>query len=344
MLENSGIIPPSYHTANSPMATTAIDYYRDTNVMISDDTNRRISQQSIPSLSTTSTDTSTSIDTSRPKSAGPPPRVDHRRTRSPSPTGKSGSGGGGGGGGYLYQTNDFQPWPMYQQQYRGYYSPFFPHMYGVAPQPLINFQDPSLPPMQYKPISSSPKSNKKCYMYEPIMPVPLAAVTMEASAMPEDYDYDDHIPLAYFKRMGSGGGVTNKPHTPKKKGTSPALSSSSSSPTLSSTTEVRPGPINRSRTSNDMKVEHPIRKLERSYTTTTAQQNRPPNPVVKTEKLPKKQRPKPSPPSSPKSKEIISTSNKTSDSGSNSSNSSPKWVSRFQAGMARIRLKSVKSM
>jgi hypothetical protein len=178
------------------------------------------------------------------------------------------------------------------------------------------------------------------------MPVPLAAVTMEASAMPEDYDYDDHIPLAYFQRMG--GGVTNKPHTTKKKGTSPTLSSSSSSPTLSSsTTEVRPGPIHRSRTSNDMKVEQPpIRKLERSYTTTTtAQQSRPPNPVMKTEKLPKKQqRPKPSPPSSPKSKEIIPTSNKTSDSGSNSSNSSPKWVSRFQAGMARIRLKSVKSM
>jgi hypothetical protein len=315
------------------MATTAIDYYRDTNVMISDD-NRRISQQSIPSLSTTSTDTSTSIDTSRPKSAGPP-RVDRRKTRSPSPS-------GGGSGGYLYQTNDFQPWPMYQQQYRGYYSPFYPHMYGVAPQPLINFQDPSLPPMQYKP-NSSPKL-KKCYMYEPIMPVPLAAVTMEANSMPQDYDYDDNIPLAYFKRMGSGG-VTNKPHTTKKKGTSPALSSSSSSPTLSSTTEVRPGPISRSRTGNDMKTERPDKRLARSYTTTTttaAQHSRPPNPV-KTEKLPKKQRHKPSPPSSPQPKEI-ETSNKTSDSGSNSSISSPKWVSRFQAGMARIRLKSVKSM
>ncbi|KAI8576435.1 hypothetical protein K450DRAFT_256753 [Umbelopsis ramanniana AG] len=311
------------------MATTAIDYYRDTNVMIADD-NRRISQQSIPSLSTTSTDTSTSIDTSRPKSAGPP-RVDRRHTRSPSPSGS--------GGGYLYQTNDFQPWPMYQQQYRGYYSPFYPHMYGVAPQPLINFQDPSMQPMQYKP-TSSPKL-KKCYMYEPIMPVPLAAVTMEANSMPEDYDYDDNIPLAYFKRMGSGG-VTNKPHTTKKKGTSPALSSSSSSPTLSSTTEVRPGPISRSRTAQEMKTEPPIKKLARSYTTTTAQQSRPP--VKTTEKLPKKQRPKPSPPASPKSKELKSSNNEKSDSGSNSSISSPKWVSRFQAGMARIRLKSVKSM
>ncbi|KAG2175351.1 hypothetical protein INT44_007839 [Umbelopsis vinacea] len=203
-------------------------------------------------------------------------------------------------------------------------------MYGVAPQPLINFQDPALQqPMQYKPISS-PKL-KKCYMYEPIMPVPLAAVTMEANSMPEDYDYDDNIPLAYFKRMGSGG-VTNKPQTTKKKGTSPALSSSSSSPTLSSTTEVRPRPISRSRTAQELKTEPPIQKMARSY---TAQPSRP----VKTER----QRTKPSPPSSPK-EEIETASNEKSDSGSNSSISSPKWVSRFQAGMARIRLKSVKSM
>ncbi|KAH8551433.1 hypothetical protein BGW37DRAFT_493616 [Umbelopsis sp. PMI_123] len=307
------------------MATTYIDYFRDTNVLNSND-GRRISQQSIPSLSTTSTDTSTSIDTSRPKSAGSP-KVNRRRTRSPSPS----------GGGYLYQTNDFQPWSIYQQQHRGCYSPFYPQMYGIAPQPLINFPDPTLPPMHYK-HTPSPKS-KKCYKYEPILPVPLAAVTMEATSMSEGYDYDDNIPLAYFKRMSSSS-VTNKPHTTKKVGTSPVLSSNNSIPTLSTSADLRHSSTSRSRTHNDMNQEKIMKRLARSSTAT--QQNQSSNPV-RTEKIPKKQRLKPSHSSSSPKPKDIQASPKTSDSGSNSSISSPNWVSRFQAGMARIRLKSVKN-
>lgn len=304
--------------------STSIDILR-TNSMISHDDDRRISQQSIPSLSTTSTETtSTSIETARLKNGSP--RVNQKKAnRSPSPP-----------RGYLYQANQHEfhhPWPMYQPTA---YSPFMPHMYGhypVIPQPLINFHDQSLQIANYK--QSAKPLSKKRYMdvYEPIMPVPLA-VTMEANmynSKAELYDYDDNIPLAYFKRMSS---VTNIPSSPKR---------SQSEIQLSTTTPPSP---RRSRTRKDKKRQPTSQNLARSSTAMKGEGS-PKTAGSKTRKnLTKHQQSLQA--ISVKDERLVDksatkTPELTSDSSSSSISYPPNWITRFQAGIARIRLKSMKS-
>ncbi|KAG2177124.1 hypothetical protein INT43_007780 [Umbelopsis isabellina] len=156
---------------------------------------RRVSQQSIPSLSSVSTDSSTSLDTQR--------RV-NRRPKPPkglaSPTG--------------YQSHSKRHVALNMETYQPMLpfasSPFPSNPYATLP--LGYYNDPSAYPIAYPTAAYEETWNKSRHyygnqgikVYEPIMPVPLA-VTMEATmydCVANEFDYDDNIPLAYFQSIG----------------------------------------------------------------------------------------------------------------------------------------------
>jgi hypothetical protein len=165
---------------------------------------RRVSQQSIPSLSSISTDSSTSLDTQR--------RVNYRSKATRNHTAPAG---------YVSQSNGHSGWKMDAYQPMLSFAPQAFHSYPSVALPLGYYNDPG----GYSAAACEETWNKSRHyygnqgikVYEPIMPVPLA-VTMEATMFdcePSEFDYDDNIPLAYFQRLGqvSNPKLSNKGKT-----------------------------------------------------------------------------------------------------------------------------------
>ncbi|GAB5587116.1 hypothetical protein Unana1_02016 [Umbelopsis nana] len=197
-------------------------------------------------------------------------------------------------------------------------------------------------------------------VYEPILPVPLAA-TMEANMSNLDgFDYEDNVPLAYFKRMAS---VTNKPLSPKRS---------------SQTSIETPSPR---RTRRDMQRQSTMEGLASAATLMKTEETSLKTAGSKTAKSTVRENSKPVTPVPQSKKNTVKASNyneakssdyhtakssdyhtaKSSDyhtaksshyttaktnndkSSDTSSISSSKWIARFRAGIARIRIKTLKN-
>ncbi|KAJ2958949.1 hypothetical protein NQZ79_g5564 [Umbelopsis isabellina] len=169
--------------------------------MLSCETNcRRVSQQSIPSLSSDSTDSSSSLDTQR------------RVNRRPKPTKDLTSSAGNPSHSNRHVAFNMEAYqPMHPFASSSIYS------YPSAALPLGYYNDPGAYRAAYPTAAYEEKWNKSRHyygnqgikVYEPIMPVPLA-VTMEATMYdcePNEFDYDDNIPLAYFQCMGQKSNI-----------------------------------------------------------------------------------------------------------------------------------------
>lgn len=171
---------------------------------------RRASQQSIPSLSSVSTDSSTSLDTQRRINRRPRPKKNLTAPAAyPSHSNRH----------VAWNMEAYQPMPPFASS--SFYS------YPSAALPIGYYNDAGVYPAAYPTAANEETWNKSRHyygnqgikVYEPIMPVPLA-VTMEATMYdcePNEFDYDDNIPLAYFQRMGQGSNIKQS-----SKGKSPA--------------------------------------------------------------------------------------------------------------------------
>lgn len=219
------------------------------------------------------------------------------------------------------------------------YSPFMPAMYGQCP--LINFHEQ--PMTNYK-HSSSPPKRRYMDVYEPILPVPLAA-TMEANMSNLDgFDYEDNVPLAYFKRMAS---VTNKPLSPKR---SSQASIETPSPRRTRRDMQRQSTMEGlASAATLMKTEETSLKTAGSKTTksTVRENSKPVTPVPQSKKNTVKasnyNEAKLSDYHTAKSSHYTTAKTNNDKSSDTSSISSPKWIARFQAGIARIRIKTLKN-
>lgn len=177
--------------------------------MLSDEPDcRRVSQQSIPSLSSVSTDSSTSLDTQRRVNRRPkPPKHLNSSTSYPCQTKRQ----------VALNMEAYQPMLPFA-------SSLHSNPYAALPLGYYNESSayPAYPTAAYEETWNKSRhfyGNQGIKVYEPIMPVPLA-VTMEATMYDceaNEFDYDDNIPLAYFQCMGQVGNIK-----PNFKGKSPA--------------------------------------------------------------------------------------------------------------------------